>query len=289
MAIADVIQKVYSALLLEGVSNATPFASLAADKSSEIAASGDGLRVPIGKDSITIGDYVKGTPINHSAPDVDHADIELNKQKYFAALIEDIDETQTKFSLFSDSAGRGSRALATQLSADFRAVIQGANYVDARNHVAAAAADVLTQEEIGVLHGAILDVIGTLRASGYTQNPYLVVPREIWKQLSLYYSLRQAGTLPATSPESGVFRDAQLSGIYGADVQVDYNDGFGADRPFNLYAGIPTRTLAWARQISNTERMRSQEQFATVIRGLMTYGIGVQDVDSAHRIEVKQV
>ena len=286
MAIADVIGRVYSALLLQGVSNATPFAGLAQDRSAEIVDGGNGLRVPLGMDAVTIRPYVKGTDIVLSDANPTHADLDLNIQKYFAAGIDDVDEAQTRFSLLADSASTGSRSLAVSLSADFRAVIHGANYAGMRNHVAPAAADVLTDAEIVGLHSALLDVVGELRGEGYTSSPYVILPRAMWKQLSLYYSTRPH-TLPASSPESGVFRDAVLSGIYGADVQVDYNDGFGADRPFNIYAGISQRTLTWARQITNTERMRSQTQFATVLRGLVTYGIGVQDIDSAHRIEVK--
>ncbi len=286
MAISDVVGRVYSALLLEGISSATAFASLAQDRSGEIVDSGNGLRVPLGQSSVTIRDYVKGTPITLETLAPTHADIDLNIQKYFAANIEEIDESQTRFSLLMDAAGAGSRSLAAQLATSFRSVIAGVDYAANKTSIdLTPVADTLTDAEIKLLHGAILDVIGALRSEGQTSSPFLVLPREVWKQLVLFYSSR-TGTLPATSPEGSVFRDATLSALFGADILVDYNDGQTTALPFNLYAGIPQRTYAWARQVSNTERLRSQEQFSTILRGLLTYGIAVQESDSAYRINL---
>jgi len=285
MAITDVVTRVYSAMLLNGVKQVTPFVGLAVDKSSEIVSEGTGLRVPIGMDSINVGDYVKGTPITTVGAVPKHADLNVDKQKYFAALVEDIDETQTNFSLMSDSAAAGARSLASQIASDFRTAIASATYPAAqKSDITLATADTIADADIVSLQGAMVDLVGYLRSLGYNQRPFAILPRALWKSLLLYYTGGK-GNQDASPLAENSFRDAALSGVYGCDIIVDWGMTATAD-PYNIYAGISQRSYMYAQQVSVTESYRSSDQFATIIRGLLTYGVGVQDARTIYNIKL---
>lgn len=285
MAITDITGKLFSALLISGVKNVTPWVAYAQDRSAEIQNGGDGLIVALTQDAVSVADYHATNPIQYSNLSPTKAEIAIDKEKYIAFRLEDTDAAQVKVNLFADAVFQASREFGAQVATDFRELLSGANIPAAQNETVAYATATGTKTERENLHLAVYDMAQGLKTAGYDQRPFLFLHPAIWKQVIRYVSLESGGGI--TGVREGAFIDAALSALYGVDVIPD----LGAPNPDSLdlakcYGGIRNRSLMYAQQLNVPEQMRAADRFASDWRSLNTYGMAVQELRSLRSITV---
>lgn len=285
MAIADVIGKVFSAQIVMGVKQVTPYVAYAQDRSAEIQNNGDGLIIGLTDNLVSVSDYPASDGITYATLSPTKAELAIDKEKYIAFQLEDTDRAQIAFDLFGDATRQSVRELAGQVSADYRAALAAVNVANDHSFAVAFTNAGPTKAERVKAHLAVFDVTAALKTLGFEQRPILFVHPAFYRQLIEYATVETSVALPSISERA--FADALLSPVYGADIIPDW----GATNPTTLngadcYAVIPGRTLVYGQQLSVPEQMRSQTRFATQYRALNTYGVGVQDTATLYKIDV---
>lgn len=285
MAISDLIGKLFSSNFIAGVEQNTPILSLANDRSSEVSQRGDGLVIGVTQDLVSVTDYpAAGTDITYSGLNPSKIEFTLDKKKYIAFGIEDIDSAQLSFDLFSEAARQAGLEFAKQLSADLRATIAAATPAETyENEIPTNADDKQTRED---LHFTLLDMKQKLITDGYNAVPVVLMHPSTWKRLMKYIISDNGSSLPTVANRA--FIEGSLSAIYGLDIIVDWGatiDATDENDNADTYAFIRGRTLTYAGQLSRVERMRSSGRFATNWRGLQTYGSLIQEPRSLLKLE----
>jgi len=284
LAISDLIGKVFSSQFVAGVEQVTPILSLAQNRSSEIAEKGDGLEIALTQGLVSVADYPEvGTDITYSGLSPTKVTFALNKKKYIAFQVEDTDRAQLAFNLFSEGARQAGTKFANQLNADLRTTIGAATpaetlEIELANNDSTAA----EREELFFLFD---DLKSKLVTDGYGATPSVLLHPSTRRQL-LEYIIKDKG-LSIPSVTSTAFRDGRLTQILGVDTVTDWGatiDSTNSNDNADSYAMIGGRTLVYAGQISNIEQMRAEGRFATLWRGLQTYGSIIQEPRSLIKI-----
>ena len=284
MAIADVVGKIFSSQYVAGVKQVTPILSLANDRSAEIRQKGNGLVIPLTQGMVTVGDYPSSDDITYSKLSPTKAELDIDKKKYVAFEIEDIDDAELSFDAFAEGARQSGTELAGQLSADFRSKIGAATPQKTVSQEIVNTGDTKAQREQLVVD--LLSVKADLLTLGYEAKPACLLHPSTWKRLMRYITVDKE--LTVSSVQETAFVDASLSGIFGMDFVVDWGatiDGTNENDNADSYFVIRGRTLTYAGQLSNVEQMRSSGRFATLWRALNTYGIAVQETRSLFKFE----
>lgn len=286
MAIADVIGKLFSAQIIAGVVEVTPYLAYAHDRSAEIRDKGDGLIIGLTDNLVTVTDYpAAGTGLTYATLSPTKTELTVDKEKSVAFQIEDTDRAQLAFDVFSDATRQSIRELARQVSEDYRAVLAAANVPNDKTFGVAFTNAAPTTAQRQNLHLAIFDVVAALKSMGFEQRPTIFTHPAVYRQLIWYNSIDTRVALPAVSERA--FVDGTLSAVYGADIVPDW----GASNRTQLngadcYAVVPNRTMVYGQQLSRPEQMRSQTRFATLYRALNTYGLGIQDTATLFKLDV---
>ena len=281
MAIADVVGRVYSAIFVGGVKQVTPWVALAADKSREVRMGTNGLIVSITQDMVSVQDYPKdGSGIVYAKLSPQKADITINKEKYIAFELEDIDAVQVKFGLFADAIVQAGREFAGQVAADFRALVAAATVPSGQTESVELATAAGTKAEREMLHLTVLEIAQDMIAKGYDQRPFLMVPRPMYRQMVQYVSLESGGGFVGLRERA--FVDARLAATYGVDIIPDMGSvaTVASGESVSAYGGVRGRTWMYAQQLNKPERLRSQDRFADEWRSLNTYGMAIQELRS---------
>ena len=285
MAISDLVGKVFSSQFLAGVQQNTPILSLASDRSSEVQAKGDGLIVALTQGLTSVADYPSdGSDITYSKLAPQKTELSLDKEKYVAFEVEDIDTAQLAFNLFSEGARQAGVTFAKQLNDDLKATIAGAT--PAQKSEIELAANSSTPAERQALNLLMLDMKSKLVTDGYDGRPVVLMHPSTWKLLMQYVTIDKGMSFPSTSQTA--FVEGTLSALYGMDIIVDWNaaiDSTNDNDDANSYALIRSRTLTYAGQLSKIEQMRSDGRFASRWRGLQTYGSIIQETRSLLKLE----
>ncbi len=290
MAITDVIQKVFASTFLNHVSSATPFVSMAQDRSADVLNSGSGLVVPVSSGLVTVADYPAiGTDITYSALSPEKVEFDLDKKKYIAFQFEETDAAQVGADVWSQAIGESASEFAKQLATDFRSLFSAASVPAAQTETVILAGAALTTTERQNLVMSFYDVISKLRNLGHETRPTVFVPTAIHRELTVFFSMDKPQAVPSFT--AAAFADAKLSAVFGCDIVPDWGDttalpaSSGATNP-TAYAVIPRRTIGYAQQLSRVEQLISEGRFARLWRSLKTYGMGVQEASSLHKIEI---
>lgn len=285
MAISDLIGKVYSSQFIAGIEQVTPVIRFMQDRSSEVRQKGDGLVIPITQGLTSVADYpAVGTDITYSKLAPTKIDFNINKQKYIAFTLEDTDNAQLAFDLFTDAVRQAGEDFAQQLAADFRSTLAAATPARKFANEVPKNGDTAASRE--ALHLLFLDIAEYVKQQGYSATPVAFIHPSTQKRLLRYVTVDKAQSLPSVAERA--FVDARLSALYGIDIVVDYGatiNSTNANDDANTYVFIRGRTLTYAQQLSRIEQMRAQGRFATNWRGLNTYGMLVQEARSLVKLE----
>lgn len=273
MALSRFVPELWSTRLIRHLDKALVYAQpgvINRNYEGEIRNQGDTVHISQIKD-ITVGPYTKGTPVSYQAADAGKtADLVIDQAEYFAVEVEDIDRVQANVNLMDQSVRRGAYALADhvdQYVAQFaHDVADAGNVIEGDVSTAAKAYETLVDLEVKLdeqnvpsqgrfavippwFHGLLLKddrFVASGAAMGDTRLRNGVVGE------AAGFTLLKSNNVPDSTTASG-----SGSGAPGEDVLILA----GSDQGITL-----------ATQITETEALRSQDQFSDLVRSLLVFG-----------------
>ena len=271
------VAKYYDASVLAAISNT--------DYEGEISAEGDKViirTVP----SLVINDYSSGQNLTLQRPTSSKVELLIDKGKYWAAVLDDVQKVQADIALMDMWASDASEQMKIALDTDVLATIddQGATVTTSGlyagrisgdgasvgiNLGSAAAPVTLTKANVidyVIDHNLVLD-----EANIPEQGRYLVLPA--WACAMLKKSDLKDASL--TGDGTSVLRNGRIGMI---DRTTIYNSNLlpAAASKYTVYGGHKS-ALTFAAQLTKVETLRAESTFGDIMRGLMVYGFKVVD------------
>ncbi len=273
------IPQIWTGKLVEKFYDATVFGEIAnTDYEGEIKNQGDTVHIRT-TPTLTIRDYQIGGSLNYENPTNPAVELQIDKGKYFAFQVDDIDEYQADIDIMDDWAGDGGEQMKIAVDTEILAYVPTG--VSASNAGAAA----------GVKSGSYNLGVATAWVSLTKANilDYLVDLGSVLDEQNVPESGRWI-VLPAWACgmiKKSDLKDASLAGdsqsivrngrvgmidrfmIYmsnNLDITVD-----GATNVTNIIAGHKVG-LTFAAQMTKMETLPNPNSFGKLVRGLNVYG-----------------
>ena len=295
------IPALWSGKLIEKFYDATVLAAIAnTDYAGEIANQGDTVNIRT-KPTLTINDYEADQDIDVERPSSNLVDLLIDKGKYFAAIVDDVMETQADLNLLGMWSDDASEQMKIAIDTD---VLGGISADIITNYPAGAPGNSGNQ---GLTAGRISGDIDL----GVAGTPLALVPKGATPgtNVDIVDAILRVGQVldEANIPEQGRWmvipawaaamikaselRDASLT---GDGMTMLRNGRLGMIDRFTLYAsnllpfsGGPddatsifaghSHGLTFASQLTKMETIRAERTFGTIMRGLQVYGYKVTD------------
>jgi hypothetical protein len=265
------VAKYYDASVLAAISNT--------DYEGEVSAQGDKVKIRT-IPSLQINDYQSGQNLTLQRPTSAIIELNIDKGKYWSAVIDDVQALQADMSLMdmwsSDASEQMKIALDTDVlgTIDDSAIAANSGTTAGRisgdiNLGSAATAVTLTKGNVIdyiIDHNLVLD-----EANIPEQGRYIVLPA--WACAMLKKSDLKDASL--TGDGTSVLRNGRIGMI---DRTTVYNSNLlpSAAGKYTVYAGHKS-ALAFAAQLTKLETIRAESTFGDIMRGLMVYGFKVVD------------
>ena len=276
------IPEIWSAKLIEKFYDATVFGAIAnTDYEGEIKKMGDTVHIRT-RPTLTIRDYVKGQTLAVERPDSVAVELTIDRAKYFNAVEDDIDKTQTDLNLmnlWSTDAGEQmklviDRDILGSVYADAAAANKGATAgrISSNLNLGATGAP-LALTKTNVLEW-IVDLGTVLDEQNIPeQDRYLVIPAwlagMIKKSDLKEVSITGDSVTPLRNGLLGTLDRFTVYTSHGLHHAVD-----ATHDSFDVIAGHKS-AITFASQMTNMESLRSEQTFGSLIRGLQVYGFEV--------------
>lgn len=280
------IPQVWSGKMVEKLYQRTCFAEISnTDYEGEIKSQGDTVMIRT-TPSITIRDYEIGGGLNYEKPTSDKVELHIDKAKYFAFEVNDVDEYQADIKLmdnWSDDAGQ-------QMKIAIDKVILGDVFADAAAENAGAGAGKESGgydmgeagAPVGISKTNILDVLVDCGSVLDEQNVpddarWIVLPA--WMNGMLKKSdLRDASSM---GDNQSVFRNGKVGMLDRFDVYISNNmskvtDATTTRQATNVIFGHK-KALTFASQMTKMENLPNPQDFGQLVRGLNVFGYEVID------------
>lgn len=294
------IPALWSGKLIEKFYDATVLAAIAnTDYAGEIANQGDTVHIRT-KPTLTINDYEADQDIDVERPSSNLVDLLIDKGKYFAAIVDDVMETQADLNLlgmWSDDASEQMKiAIDTDVLGNIAADVitnypngiagnsgnQGltAGRISGDLNLGVAGTPLLLVAK-GSIPGTNVDIVDAILRLGQCLDEANIPEQGRWLILPAWAS---------AMIKSSELRDASLT---GDGMTMLRNGRLGMIDRFTLYASnlLPTDAgdsatsifaghshgLTFASQLTKMETIRAERTFGTIMRGLQVYGYKVTD------------
>lgn len=253
----------------------------------EIMAAGDTVKIPMSTLTPTIRDYVRQADI--AAPqrqDGSTVDLVIDKEKYWNVAVDDVNATQSRPDLMTETMRLSAREMSYQVDDDVEVAL------------AAVAANrrgfnIARNESANIRDGHVPDLLKAQLAADKANWPmegrWAIVPPVVRSRLA-FYLLEKGGTdsAPRAAPTMvGVTSSALTGGsmaigrVAGWDLRVSNRitvtnvDVGGTPTPTQpVYFGTG-QTCTFADQLVEVEAYRPEKQFADAVKGLRVYGIKI--------------
>lgn len=273
---------IWSGKLLVKFYEATVLASIAnTEYEGEIADQGDKVIIRT-TPSITIRDYSKGGNLQTERPEPETVELTIDKGKYWQFVADDVDKFQSDYNYIDDWTRDASEQLKITVDTD----VLGSIYADASASNSGATAGVtsssynmgteaspVTLDKTNILD-YIVDMGNVLDEQNVPETGrWLTLP--VWACGLLKQSdLKDAALM---GDPTSVLRNGQIGMIdrftvYRSNLLKVVNNG--TDYVTHIMAGHKTG-LTFASQMLNSETLRAESTFGTLVRGLQVYGYKV--------------
>lgn len=232
--------------------------------------------------TITVRDYVKGQNLTNEVPESTPIELLIDKGKYFATVIDDVDAVQADVKLMDMYTNDAAEQM--KIAIDYNVLSTIYSSISANNQGATAGV-ISGNIDLGKTGAAVsidnTNIVDNLLNLGQVldeQNVpedgrWVVIPAWMAKLLKTS-ELRQAYlTGDATSPlRNGLIGMVDRFKVYVSNNLLRVTDG--ADTVTWCYAGTRD-AISFASQVTNVETLRAQNTFGNIMRGLNVYGYKV--------------
>ena len=267
-----ILVKFYASTCLPEVTNS--------DWEGEVKAMGDKVYIRTVPD-VTIRDYLKGQTLTLETPESAPVTLVVDKAKYFAVAVDDIDKAQVDVKLMdmytSDAANK------MKITIEKRGV--GAVYADV---VAADRGPTASGEAAGINLGTEAAPVSVTAANAIDklmdanlaldeqnvpdEGRFAIIPP--WYARHLKSSDLKDAAL--TGDGQSTLRNGKVGRIDRLSIYVNNNLAKITAGGNKWHVLVGTRDgISWASQITDVESLRAQTTFGTILRGLNVYGFKV--------------
>lgn len=229
--------------------------------------------------TITIRNYSKGENLTKEVPLSTPTELLIDKGKYFAVVLDDVDKVQSDMNLMDMFTNDASEQMKIALDGD---VLDGVKAAAASTNRGATAGALSGNINLGtdatprsITKANVLDLILDMGQVLDEQNVpetgrFLVIPA--WVGALIKGSeLRQAYL---TGDGTSVLRNGKLGMIDRFTVYLSNNMPKTGDGDSYLMAGTRD-AISFASQMTQVETIRSESTFGNIVRGLNVYGYKV--------------
>jgi hypothetical protein len=270
MSIANFIPTVWAGAILMWLEKSLVYASCVnRNYEGEIKQAGDKVKISeIG--DITINDYLK-TDITLQTLDSASRFLEITQQKYFAFIVDDIDNVQMNVALMDKASAKAAYALR-----DTADQFIASKYTDAGVLTGLGTTSVpltITSDGASSSTKGSVFLSKVQRALDDAKVPkegrWIVIPPWLEQKLILEKILLPMGNATTQNYDNG--RIGQT--VFGFDIRVSHNVPVGSSK-YRILSGV-NDSITYAEQIVGVEAFRPQLRFADAIKGLHVYGAKV--------------
>ena len=264
------------------------------DWEGEIKGQGDKVNIRT-IPTITISNYSKGQNLTNQVPTSTPLELNIDKGKYFAVVLDDVDATQADVKLMDMFTNDASQQMKIAIDAD----VLGTVYADAASANKGATAGAISGDiNLGttgaprqITSSNVLDMLLDMGQCLDEQNVpedgrWVVIPA--WAASMIKRSdLKQAyltgdSVTPLRNGKIGmidrftVYISNNLSSAtdLGSDSAAGGTGGAADYKAWNIIAGTRD-AISFASQMTNVETLRAQSTFGNIVRGLNVYGFKV--------------
>ena len=276
MSIRNFVPTVWSAKIFQELDKALVLAPLCnTDYEGEITNYGDQVKINSVGD-ITVRNYAPNvTTITPQQLDAQQQVLEIDRARYFAFYIDDVDNAQTKPKLMGEAMRKSAYALADDTDQYIAALWSQAG--PTVNSTACTIARTMT-----VLSNAarVLD-----ERNVPSQGRWMVIPPWFHQKMILAQI-----TLTRGVENTEVLRRGYIGTAFGFDFYLTNNLTTGGGAANTLYhhralAGTD-RAMSFANQVVKTEAYRPENSFSDAVKGLHVYGAKVIDPNALALVNI---
>lgn len=270
MSIVNFIPTLWAGAILAWLEKSLVYASVTnRNYEGMIKQAGDKVKISeIG--DITINTYAK-TDISLQTLDSASRFLEITEQKYFAYIVDDIDNVQMNVELMDKASSKAAYALrdtADQFIAGKytdAGIVSGLGTTGTPLSVTSDGASSSTKASalLSKFQRALDD------AKVPKEGRWLVIPPWIEQKLVMEKILLPMGNMTSVNYDNG--RIGQT--VFGFDLRVSHNVPVSSSK-YRILAGV-NDAITYAEQIVSVEAFRPQLRFADAIKGLHVYGAKV--------------
>jgi hypothetical protein len=284
---ANFIPEIWSGKLQVKFYKTTVFSEISNnDWEGEIKGQGDKVRIRT-IPTITINSYNKGDNLTNQVPTSTPIELNIDKGKYFAVVLDDVDAVQTDVKLMDMFTNDATQQMKIAIDADLLDSVK-----------AAATATTNRGATAGAISANInLGIEGTPRAVSKSNVLDLILDMG---QVLDEQNVPETGrfvVIPAWM--SALIKNSDLKQAYltGDSVSPLRNGKLGMIDRFTLYVSnnLPSHSgdqhilagtkdaISFASQMTNVETLRAQTTFGNIVRGLNVYGLSLIHISEPTR------
>ena len=276
MSVRNFVPTIWSAKLFQELDKSHVLVPLCnRDYEGEISNYGDQVKINAVGD-ISVNNYAPNvTEISPQQLDAQQTVLEIDKAKYFAFYIDDVDNAQTKPKLMSEAMRKAAYALSDNADSD----IAGLQSFAGSNVQSTA---VLIAGTLGVM----AEAARTLDQNNVPQSGrWMVIPPWFHSKLVLNGILETEGSIDANN----MYGNGYVGRVFGFDLYMSNNLSTGtvgdANQSHLAIAGT-RRAISFAEQVVKMEAYRPENSFSDAVKGLHVYGRKVIDPNALVRLTI---
>jgi hypothetical protein len=295
-AAGNFIPEVWSSTILVKFYEATCLAEICnTDYEGEIKNKGDKVIIRTTPD-ITIGDYEKGMTLSLQHPESPNKELEIDKAKWFAFAIDEIDKYQSDLNLLNDWADDAGQQMSIVIERDdvFANIYADAHASNKGNSAGAISGGIslgTTGTPVALTKADILDKIVDCRVVLDEQD----VPRtDRWGIIPAWMAgmILKSDLKDASLAGDGtsILRNGRLGIIAGFVLYESNLLTTATDGSYTCYHSMfgQKKALSWASQFTKTEHIKPSLSFEEGIKGLNVYGYEVLKTEALIDLYIRE-
>jgi hypothetical protein len=272
---SKLIEKFYDATVLSAISNT--------NYEGEIKGQGDKVKIRT-VPSLAINDYQSGQTLTNQRPESNIIELLIDKGKYWSAIVDDVQDTQSDIGLMnmwaSDASEQMKIAIDTQVLGSITPDIAAANKGGAAGRISGSYNLGATGAPVQLSKTNVIDMIADLASVLDEQNVpesgrFVVLPHWV-ANLIKKSDLKDASI---SGDGTSIMRNGRLGMIDNFTLYKSNNIARvtdGANQVYDMVAGHKNG-LTFASQLVKTETLRAESTFGNIMRGLQVFGYKVVD------------